>query len=184
MPINPRFHVRNEVINIFKKKEKYHTLDRGLLAEAISIYSDKIDLEEMKYSKKNSYPSDSIQLDEHLKIKIDSVWHTSSSDTFMGFYCYLNYFILKISTYVDGIKMATYQFQLNIKHDDELYRRWNCEEKEILHYMPNQFIDLMNKWSKQIVSDFDEKRNKKKEEKESNKKKKYDKEESILNKYR
>ena len=50
--------------------------------------------------------------------------------------------------------------------------------------MPNQFIDLMNKWSKQIVSDFDEKRNKKKEEKESNKKKKYDKEESILNKYR
>ena len=138
----------------------------------------------MKYSKKNSYPSDSIQLDEHLKIKIDSAWHTSSSDTFMGFYCYLNYFVLKISTYVDEIKMATYQFELNIKNNDELYRRWDCEKKEILHYMPNQFIDLMNKWSKQIVLDFDEKRSKKKEEKESNKKKKYDKEESILNKYR
>ena len=138
----------------------------------------------MKYAEKDSYPSDSIQLDEHLKIKIDSVWHTSSSDTFMGFYCYLNYFVLKISTYVDEIKMATYQFELNIKNNDELYRRWDCEKKEILHYMPNQFIDLMNKWSKQIVLDFDEKRSKKKEEKESNKKKKYDKEESILNKYR
>ena len=53
-----------------------------------------------------------------------------------------------------------------------------------MHYIPNQFIDLMNKWSKQIVSDFDENRGKKKEEKELNKKKKYDNEESILSKYR
>ena len=42
----------------------------------------------------------------------------------------------------------------------------------------------MNEWSNQIVSEFDEKMNKKKEEKESNKKKKHDSEESILNKYR
>lgn len=182
--MKPRFYRENEVRNIFKKKEKYHTLDRGLLAEAISIYSDKIDLEEMKYSKKNSYQSDSIQLDEHLKIKIDSAWHTRDSGMFMGFYYYLNYFILKISTYIDEIKMATYQFKLDIENNEELYRRWDCEEKEILHYIPNQFIDLMNKWSKQIVSDFDENRGKKKEEKELNKKKKYDNEESILSKYR
>lgn len=182
--IEPRFHRRNEVINIFKKKEKYHTLDRGLLAEAISIYSDEIDLEEMKYSKKNSYPSDSIQLNEHLKIKIDSAWHTSDSGIFMGFYCYLNYFVLQISTYVDKIKMATYNFQLDIKNNDELYRRWNCEEKNIIHYMPNQFIDLMNEWSNKIVSEFDENRNKKKEKEESNSKKKYDSEESILSKYK
>ena len=172
------------MINIFKKKEKYHTLDRGLLAEAISIYSDEIDLEEMKYSKKNSYPSDSIQLDEHLKIKIDSAWHTSDSGVFMGFYCYLNYFILKISTYVDEIKMATYQFQLDIENNKELYRRWDCEEKEIFHCTPNQFIDLMNEWSNQIVSEFDENRNKKKGEEELKRKKKYDSEESILSKYR
>ena len=169
---------------IFKKKEKYHTLDRGLLAEAISIYSKKINLEKMKYTKKNGYPSDSIQLGDHLIIKVDSVWYTTSSGTFMGFYCYLNYFILKISTYVDGIKMATYQFQLDIKNNEELYRKWNCEKKEIIHYMPNQFIDLMNEWSKQIVSEFDKERNKKKEENELNKKRKYDNEENILNKYK
>lgn len=138
----------------------------------------------MKYAKKDSYPSDSIQLDEHLTIKIDSAWHTSDAGMFMGFYCYLNYFILKISTYVDKIKMATYQFQLDIENNEELYRRWDCEEKEIFHYMPNQFIDLMNEWSKQIVSEFDEKRNKKKEVTALNKKRKYDNEESILNKYR
>ena len=138
----------------------------------------------MKYAEKDSYPSDSIQLDKHLTIKIDSAWHTSDSGMFMGFYCYLNYFILKISTYVDEIKMATYQFQLDIENNEELYRRWDCEEKEIFHCMPNQFIDLMNEWSNQIVSEFDEKINKKKEEKESNKKKKYNSEESILNKYR
>ena len=184
MYIEPRFYGRNEVINIFKKKEKYHTLDRGLLAEAISIYSDKIDLEKMKYAEKDSYPSDSIQLDKHLTIKIDSVWHTSDSGMFMGIYCYLNYFILKISTYVDEIKMATYQFQLDIENNEELYRRWDCEEKEIFHYMPNQFIDLMNEWSNQIVSEFDEKMNKKKEVAILNKKRKYDNEESILNKYR
>ena len=170
--------------NIFKKKEKYHTLDRGLLAEAISIYSDKIDLEKMKYAEKDSYPSDSIQLDKHLTIKIDSVWHTGDSGMFMGFYCYLNYFILKISTYVDEIKMATYQFQLDIENNEELYRRWDCEEKEIFHCMPNQFIDLMNEWSNQIVSEVDENRNKKKEKEGLNSKKKYDSEEGILNKYR
>lgn len=172
------------MIYIFKKKEKYHTLDRGLLAEAISIYSDKIDLEKMKYAGKNSYLSDSIRLNDHLTIKVDSAWHTGDSGVFMGFYCYLNYFILNISTYVDGIKMATYGFQLDIKDNEELYRRWECNEKEILHCMPNQFIDLMNEWSRQIVSEFDEKRNKKKEENELSKKKKYDNEESILNKYR
>ena len=65
----------------------------------------------MKYAEKDSYPSDSIQLDEHLTIKIDSAWYTNDSGMYMGFYCYLNYFILKISTYVDEIKMATYQFE-------------------------------------------------------------------------
>ena len=80
--------------------------------------------------------------------------------------------------------MATYQFQLDIENNEELYRRWDCEEKEIFHYMPNQFIDLMNEWSNQIVSEFDEKMNKKKEVATLNQKRKYDNEESILNKYR
>ena len=50
--------------------------------------------------------------------------------------------------------------------------------------MPNQFIDLMNEWSSQIVSEFDEKMNKKKEVATLNQKRKNDNEESILNKYR
>lgn len=169
---------------IFKKKEKPHILDRGLLAEAITIYSDKIDLEKMKYSKKNNYPEDSIKLDEHLIIKIDSAWHTMDSGVFMGFYYFLDYFILKISTYVDGIKMATYQFQLDIKDNKELYRRWECDEMEILHYMPNQFIDLMNEWSRHVVSGFDNERNLNRNMSELNKKKEYDNEESVLSKYR
>lgn len=182
--MKPRFLGRNEVIYIFKRKEKYYLLDRGLLAEAISIYSDKINLEKMKCAKVNYYPKDFIRLDEHLIIKVDSVWHTDNFGTCFGFYYRSNYFVLKISTYVDGIKMATYDFELDIKNNNEMYRRWECKEKEIFHCMPNQFIDLMNEWSKQIVSEFDEKRNKKKEVSVLNKKKKYDNEENVLSKYR
>lgn len=167
----------------FKKKEKPHILDRGLLAEAITIYSNKIDLLDMKWKKKE-YPEDTICLNEHLTIKVDSAWYTYDASWFLGFYTIIDYFILKISTYVDGIKMASYQFQLDIKDNKELYRRWECEEKNIIHYMPNQFIDMMNEWSKSIVSEFNEKRDKKKVESEVSKMEKYNNEETVLNKYR
>lgn len=170
------------VIMIFKRKKKYHILDRGLLAEAISIYSDKINLEKEQYSKKNIYPEDTIRLNNHLTIKITNFWHTNSFDIVFGYY--LNYFVLNISTYVDGIKMAAYQFELNIKNNEELYRKWECKEKEIVHYMPNQFIDLMNEWSKQIVSKFEQDRIKIEKEEKLNKKTQYDREESMLNTYR
>lgn len=168
---------------MFKKKEKPHILDRGLLAEAITIYSNKIDLIDMKWKKKE-YPEDTICLNEHLTIKVDSAWYTYDASWFLGIYTVIDYFILKISTYVDGIKMASYQFQLDIENNKELYRRWECEEKNIIHYMPNQFINLMNEWSNHIVSEFNEKRDKERTESETNKMEKYNNEETVLNKYR
>ena len=129
-----------------RKKEKPHILDRGLLAEAID--------------KKEKYPEDTISLNEHLTIKVESAWYSYDASWFGGFFIVIDYFMLKISTYVDDIKMADYEFQLDIKNNKELYRRWECKEKTIIHYMPNQFIDLINEWSKSIVSEFDEKRNK------------------------
>lgn len=136
----------------------------------------------MQYDKNHS--KDSIRLNDHLIIEVESAWYTRSSGMFMGSYCYLNYFMMIISTHVDGIKMATYNFKLDIKDNHELYREWECEKKEIFHYMPNQFIDLMNKWSREIVSEFDEKRNEKKRLTTLKQKEKYDNEENILNKYR
>lgn len=168
-----------------KKKEKPHILDRGLLAEAITIYSDKIDLSDMKReNKKHQYPEDTICLNEHLTVKVDSAWYTSDNSWFMGCYCVLDYFSLNISTYVDGIKMASYKFCLDMKSNDEMYRRWECEEKEIVHYMPNQFIDFMNEWSNSIVLAFKERQNKENRKKEAIRQKRYSEEESILDKYR
>lgn len=168
---------------LFKRKEKPHILDRELLAEAITICSNKIDLKKMKYSKEKEYPKDTIELNEHLKVKIDSVWYEYDADWFMGLFVVLDYFILQISTYVDGIKMASYEFELNIEHNDELYRKWRCKEKKIIHYMPNQFIDLINDWSKEIVFKFDNERNKRKMLSELNEIEKYNIEETLLNKY-
>lgn len=158
-----------------KKKEKCHTLDRGLLAEAISIYSKKISLNRIDWGKFESI-NDVISLDDVLDIKILYVDHHWGN--------YAHCYSMGVETYVEGIKMASYRFRLDVRYDKELYRRWECTKKEIIHYMPNQFIDLMNDWSKQVVSEFDAKRNAQKNEQECSKKKKYDNEESILSKYR
>ena len=156
-----------------KKKEKYHTLDRGLLAEAISIYLGSI-LFDNRQTVKHIHKI--IQLNDVLKIEISCIgyWHSSYSHSYS----------MNVHTYVENIPMADYRFRLDISENKEIYRRWKCSELKIMHYMPNQFIDLMNSWSRKIVSEFDEKRNNANKQKELSKRMKYDEEESILNKYR
>jgi hypothetical protein len=154
--------------------KKYHILNRGLLAEAISIYSKNINFERTNGIR---HINETICLNDVLEIKIPYIHY------YYGKY-YAHYYSMLVKTYVEGILMAEYDFHLDIDSNSELYREWECEDKEIFHYMPNQFIDLMNDWSKQIVSDFNKERDAANQKKEDSKKRKYEREESVLAKYR
>lgn len=156
-----------------KKKEKYHTLDRGLLAEAITIYSDKIDL---RPTNKMQWIYEVIHLNDILEIRIPYIHHHLGA--------YAHYYSMNVETYVEGIQMAKYSFELDMSFSIEKYRKWTCEEKDIMHYMPNQFIDLMNEWSNKVVSEFTIKQKKIEHEKREFMKSIYDEEESVLDKYR
>ena len=152
-------------------RKKYHTLDRGLLAEALSIYSGKITFDRQYHT-----INETISLNDVLRIKIHLISYHHGE--------YAHFYHMIVSTYVEDIKMAEYRFDLDLDANKELYRRWECKEKEIMHYMPNKFIDLMNEWSKKIVSDFKEEQNRIKQKRENSRQKKYNREEDILKKYR
>lgn len=154
-----------------KKKIKYHTLDRGLLAEAISISSQP-----GFFAEREKTINETITLNDVLEIKIPVVHYHWGE--------YAHYYSMLVMTYVEGIKMAEYRFHLDIRDNKELYRRWECRDKVILHYMPNQFIDLMNEWSRQVVAEYERQQAEIKQKKEDAKKRIHDREEDVLKKYR
>lgn len=172
-------------MRLFKKKIIPRILNRGLLAEAITIYSQEINLENYLRSMSKKYPQDTIHLNEHLTITIDDIWHHYDvTPGIIAGIISIDCFHMSVSTHVDGIKMASYEFTLDIDVDHELYREWDCEKCDIIHRMPNQFVDLMNRWSKHTASTFNQRRKQKKLEFDLSMKEVYNREESILNKYR
>ena len=80
--------------------------------------------------------------------------------------------------------MSSYHFKLDTTENKEFYREWECKKEEINHCMPNQFIDVMNEWSKKIICSFEDKRNIEKNERDRKRREKYNNEEKILNQYR
>jgi len=180
-------------MKLFHKKQKPSVLNRGRLAEAVSIAFNKIDLEEMRYTKKRldcfhllgtKNDENMISLNDHLKIEINNAYYTYDASLFCNSFIVLDYYCLNISTYVDDIKMANYRFELDIHHNENLYREWECKESNIVHAMPNQFIDLMNEWSENITSKMHEQIQEENNKKQLDKQKRYDDEEEILEKYR
>ena len=155
-------------------KKRYHTLNRGLFAEAISIYSKQINLSEVKG---REYIDEIISLNDVLKVKVNYVSYHYQSN-------FVDCYRLDVATYVEDIQMAKYNFRLDVSSNKELYREWECREKEIIHYMPNQFIDLMNDWSRRVVSEHNKKEEAKERAKEYAKRRKYNREEDVLSKYR
>lgn len=173
-------------MQLFKRKDKRYMLKYGLIAEAITIYSDKIDLESLKYNK--IHPSDIININEHLKIEVDNVWHTHVFERVVlagfGTWCHLDYYTMNIKIYVDNVEISTHQFKLDIKYDNELYREWSCEEENIIHVIPNQFAKSLNEWCEHIIRDFNKKRYMVNDKQRSYAQIKYDGEETVLSKYR
>ena len=86
---------------MFFKRKKLRVLERGMLAEAITIYSDKIKLEEMKYYRTNWLQRDIIKLNKHLAIKIDSVWCSyDAPEYFQEIFLFIkDIYFLEISIY-------------------------------------------------------------------------------------
>lgn len=156
-------------------KEKYHKLNRENLANAISVYAKRI----------NTAPGiDSVNVHEVIilsKVLKLNVFFSKST------LCDKTYFSMNITTYVEDIRMAEYAFDLcSSSHPSphDFHTKWGCRNVEIIHYMPNQFIDLMNNWSKEIVSEYEKEHNEVLRKKEDSAKRNHDKEESILSKYR
>jgi len=162
-------------MNLFKKKKaKYHKLDRGLLAEAITIYSNNIDLKSVCNCV--SHVNEAIRLNDVLVLKIPYLHHHLGA--------YSHFYSMEVKTYVEGIQMAEYQFELDMGLDSRIYRRWDCSNKKIIHYMPNQFIDLMNDWSNKVVTEFHTKQTQKMSAQEKAAQQVYSNEEKVLDKYR
>lgn len=168
-----------DIINSQPKTEgDVHTLDRGLLAEAISICSDKISSALKKISP-DSYCSvgETICLNEILKIEVMALSYVS----------YSRQFKLYFRTYVKNIEMAEYCCILDLwekMYDPERFRRWDRCTEEIFHTMPDRFVKLMNDWSRQSVSKFDKKRRRRNNRAEEEKKEVWNREEAVLNRYR
>ena len=179
-----------------KKKEVVQennlVLEKELLAEAITIYCEEIDLLKLKSEywrsgekKQRPYcsPKEKIHLNEHLFIKIDYLSYTYDNSLIGLKYLIMNEFEMFLSIYVDDIHLSNYMFELDLKENSDIYRPWECLRENIIHDIPKQFIVLMNDWSRKVVNEFEEKRQemellRKEEEKDS-----FLKEEEKLKKY-
>lgn len=161
---------------LFMKRKEAPQLNAGLLAEALSIHSDNINLRKMQMDNESSFfLGEEIKLNEHLNVTIDNIYFINDTDTILWYY----YFKLYITIYVDDIKMGTYECKLDLAKNDMLYRKWDCEDKDIIHAMPKQFITYINEWSNHIISSFENE----KEAIELKKEQEWEKEEEILSQY-
>lgn len=148
------------------KKIRTPKLNREQFAEAVGFHLKDIPLISSKSSTLNIEKT-TFEIDEHLTIE---AWWFDNSE------------FLHIVTYIDEIEMANYLF-VHTSNIDSKYS-WICREAKIIHYMPNQFIELMNNWSENFILDFKEKQDKIEKINEKIKKKKYDDEEEILKNFK
>lgn len=139
---------------MFFNNKKAVGLVHGQLAQAITVKS-KLDFKKDKdlYMDKkiNWFIEDRIDMDEHISFAIKHVYYTNNLSIFMGTYCYLHYYSMSVSTYIDNIKVNNYDFQLDMKRNKNFWRCWELKDKKIIHRLPNEIIKKINDWSEEVV---------------------------------
>lgn len=135
---------------MFFNKKKAVGLVHGQLAQALAIKS-KLDFEKDNKSyrdeKINWFIEDRIDIDEHISFAIEHVYYTNE----FSYNSYLHYYEMSVSTYVDSIEVNNYQFHLDMKRNNNFWRGWGLESKEIIHRLPNEIVKKINDWSEEVV---------------------------------
>lgn len=166
------------------KKNKYIEVNQGRLAQAISIVSDNINMEKDYYSfKLSDYDNvDTIEINEDIKICIDRYSYKEKGGFMYGFHYYVNYFVLKLSTFIGDVCVNSYTLRLDMKEDNNIYRDWFLENKEIYHPIPNEIAKIINDWSQNITDKKYQEINNREKEIDLCNEINYHREESYLNK--
>ena len=136
-------------MNLFSRRRKpAPVLDEERLAEAIAFSS--LDLEAIKnktlFTRESAY---NLKLGDHLCLAGNCRFFKSSQTDYPSSYS------LMLETYVDNIHMADYQFKIYIDVPSwrDFNEEWECKKLNIIHEMPEQFIELMNTWSSQVLEE-------------------------------
>lgn len=159
---------------VFKRKLKYLEMKYTQLATAIE-YKSKLNFyknNNFYYDAKYGYIFDVIDIDNHIHIVISHQNYTHNE-------C-LHYSFIKTKMYLDGIYVNQYEFTKELKKGYITTDIWKLDSKNIYHKIPNEVIQKINDWSKNIVMVKIKEMEDSKNFKKIKQKEKYDLEESQL----
>ena len=164
---------------LFKKKKEIKEtvvipkLDRGFLAESISIYLDIFKKCIIDYKR----IEETIPLNDSLRLEIHDVYREC-------FLSQLRYY-MSVDIFIENIFIETCKFVLYVgyRYSSEKYRKWDCTEIKSSHHIPHSVVHALNDWSSQVFSNFINEKHKKQREAEVVRRQEYEREEAILSKY-
>lgn len=160
---------------IFKRELKYLEMKYAQLATAIE-YKSKLnfykDSNNGYHDKHYGYIYDVIDIDNHIHIVISRQHYICNE--------YLHFSFIKTKMYLDGICVNQYEFSKELKKGYITTDIWKLDSKNIYHKIPNEVIQKINDWSKNIVTVKNKEVEDKKNFKKIKQKEKYDLEESQL----
>lgn len=169
-------------LDYYKKRPDNYDIgiNSGLIAEAISIVSEKIDLDKDQCCDKTYHINEKILIDDNVYLFLYSYRHVIAYMNAGLLSTYQNDFRMGFYTVVGNTKMADYNVLLDNKSKEPLYREWELEYKVIHHYLPSFIAIIINDWAKNIVSIKHEELQKENDRRKDSLKKRWDEEEKKI----
>jgi len=122
------------------------------LPEAITIASKDIDLEHIYDG--GPHISSTLIIEEDFSIQVNSIWHAQSFNSFGWSPVRLNYYHMNFAIYIADIKVAEYEYELDLCNNEKLYRPWKCKNKTISHQLPPDHLQYLNVWICATIMNF------------------------------